>query len=43
MNLGKRPESVLILSCLYIAVGTIGFAFAFPDRRRFITRMCGSN
>jgi hypothetical protein len=30
MNLGKRPLSVLVLSCLYTAVGTIGFAYHFP-------------
>jgi hypothetical protein len=30
MNLGKRPLSILVLSCLYIAIGTIGFAYHFP-------------
>jgi hypothetical protein len=30
MNLGKRPLSVLVLSCLYIAVGTIGLVYHFP-------------
>lgn len=30
MNLGKRPLSVLVLSCLYIAVGSIGLAYHFP-------------
>jgi hypothetical protein len=35
MNLGKRPVSVLILSCLYIAVGTIGFAYHFPGPTAF--------
>ena len=35
MNRGKRPVSVLILSCLYIAVGTIGFAYHFPGVRAF--------
>ena len=30
MNLAKRPLSVLVLSCVYIAVGTIGFAYHFP-------------
>ena len=30
MNLGKRPLSVVVLSCLYIAVGTIGFVYHFP-------------
>lgn len=27
----KRPLSVWILSCLYIAVGTIGFVYYFSD------------
>ena len=31
MNRTKRPVSVWILSCLYIAVGSIGFAFYFPQ------------
>lgn len=30
MNLDKRPLSILVVSCLYIAVGTIGFAYHFP-------------
>ena len=30
MNLGKPPLSVLVLSCLYMAVGAIGFAYHFP-------------
>ena len=30
MNLGKRPLSILVLSCLYIAIGTMGFAYHFP-------------
>jgi hypothetical protein len=30
MNLGKRPFSILVLSCLYIAIGTMGFAYHFP-------------
>ena len=30
MNLGKRPLSVLVLSCLYIAIGTVGFAYHLP-------------
>lgn len=30
MNLGKRPLSILVLSCLYIAIGTVGFAYHFP-------------
>ena len=31
MNATKRPFSLWILSCLYIAVGTIGFAYHFPE------------
>ena len=31
MNSAKRPIAVLFLSCLYIAVGTIGFAVNFPN------------
>ena len=31
MNATKRPVSVWILSCLYIAVGTIGFAYYFSE------------
>ncbi len=30
MNSAKRPIAVLFLSCLYIAVGTIGFVVHFP-------------
>lgn len=30
MNLGKPPLTVLLLSCLYIAIGTIGFVYHFP-------------
>ena len=30
MNSGKRPIAVLLVSCLYIAVGTIGFVVNFP-------------
>ena len=30
MNSAKRPIEVLLLSCLYIAVGTIGFVVNFP-------------
>jgi len=30
MNSARRPISVLFLSCLYIAVGTIGFVVNFP-------------
>ena len=29
MNWNKRPLSVTILGCLYIGVGTIGFAYHF--------------
>ena len=35
MNGGKRPLSVLMLSCLYIAVGTIGLAYHFPGLTAF--------
>ena len=31
MNRTKRPVSVWILSCLYLAVGTIGFAYYSPQ------------
>ena len=31
MNATKRPVSLWILSCLYIAVGTIGFAYHFSE------------
>lgn len=31
MNATRRPVSVWIVSCLYIAVGTIGFAYYFPE------------
>ena len=30
MILNKRPLSILILSCLYLAVGAGGFVFHFP-------------
>ncbi len=30
MNSARRPIAVLFLSCLYIAVGTIGFVVNFP-------------
>jgi hypothetical protein len=33
MNATKHPVSVWIVSCLYIAVGTIGFAYHFPELR----------
>jgi hypothetical protein len=35
MNLGKRPLSILVLSSLYIAIGTIGFAYHFPRTLAF--------
>lgn len=35
MNLGKRPLSILVLSCLYIAIGTTGFAYHFPRPLEF--------
>lgn len=31
MTSTKRPLAVLILSCLYIAVGAIGFVYHFPE------------
>lgn len=31
MNSTKCPLPVLVLSCLYIAVGTIGFVYHFPE------------
>ena len=31
MNTTRRPVSVWILSCLYIAAGTIGFAYYFSE------------
>jgi hypothetical protein len=31
MSARKRPVSVLILSCLYITVGALGFAYHFPE------------
>ena len=31
MNVTKRPISIWILSCLYIAVGTIAFVYYFPE------------
>src|ERR1700751_849509 len=30
MNWGKPPLAVLVVSCLYIAVGIMGFAYHFP-------------
>jgi hypothetical protein len=31
MNSNKRPLSVIILACLYIGVGTMGFAYHFRE------------
>ena len=31
MNANARPISVVLISCLYIAVGAIGFAYHFPE------------
>lgn len=31
MNWSKRPLSVTIVACVYIAVGTIGFAYHFAE------------
>ena len=31
MNSARRPLAVLLLSCLYIAVGAIGFFVSFPN------------
>ena len=31
MNFGKRPLSLTILACVYIAVGTVGFVYHFGD------------
>jgi hypothetical protein len=33
MNESKRPVSVLVIACLYIAVGGIGFVAHFHDLR----------
>jgi hypothetical protein len=30
MNSARRPIAILLLSCLYIAVGTTGFVINFP-------------
>jgi hypothetical protein len=35
MNAIKRPAAVLIVSCLYIAVGAIGFAYHFHQLKVF--------
>jgi hypothetical protein len=34
MNFGKRPVSILVLACVYLAVGSIGFVFHFRDLRQ---------
>lgn len=31
MNWKKPPLSVIVVACLYLAVGTIGFAYHFPQ------------
>jgi hypothetical protein len=31
MTASKRPLSVLLVACLYLAVGFVGFAYHFPD------------
>ncbi len=31
MNSSTRPHSVTILACVYLAVGTIGFAYHFRE------------
>ena len=35
MNKKNRPVNVLILSCLYISMGTIGFAYHFREMMAF--------
>jgi hypothetical protein len=34
MNSNKRPVSILILACLYLAVGSIGFVYHFHQLRQ---------
>ena len=37
MNSSKRPVTIILVACLYLAVGTLGLIFHFPellDRRR---------
>ena len=34
MNSTKRPVSILILACVYLAVGIIGFAYHFSELRQ---------
>jgi hypothetical protein len=31
MNLTKRPLSVMVVACLYLVVGTVGFIFHFSE------------
>ena len=31
MNDNKRPISILVLACVYIAVGVLGFVFHFRE------------
>ena len=33
MSANRRPVSVLVIACIYIAVGSIGFVFHFHDWR----------
>lgn len=33
MNASRRPISVLVIACLYLAVGCIGFVFHFRELR----------
>ena len=52
MNSSKRPVSILIIACVYLAVGSIGFAFHFreflqPDGvwielTEFLAILCGA-
>lgn len=34
MNSSKRPVSILVLACVYLAVGTVGFVAHFHDLRQ---------
>ena len=34
MNSVKRPVAILILACVYLAVGSIGFAYHFSELRQ---------
>jgi hypothetical protein len=52
MNSNKRPVSITILACVYLAVGIIGFAYHFRDLRQpdgigielteFLAILCGA-